>query len=260
MTPKLDKEIRDVRALLAALIQKTITAMRPYLKANERGKVWTVDDREEVVERMQYLAYATAPLADAMEDIYKKKGLTPGERGRALQIAQSLGLVSGVARKVTFDEMLRYDAKYPPKRGEKRKAGQEFVVLTYAEVMLWIRRPLAGMFYLTGDTHVRVIRLTAAQAREFYNPKNRFRMQLELEEQARELAERTGNFVEVEVPDPDDPKNPDEVSVVADASPHAATVRKEMMLASRRAKRARMNPRPADYDVLLGMYSIRRPG
>ena len=262
MTPKLDTEIRDVRAGLAALTQRTISRMRPYLRADERGKRWTVDDREEVVARMQYLAYAAGPLADRMEAVYKskgKRGLTAGERGRALQITQALGIATGMAAQVTFDAMLEKDAKYPRKKSGDKDGGQAYAVYTYAMVMLWLRRALAGMFYLTGDVHVRVIRLTPAQAEEFFDPKNRLRMQQQLEEKARQLAEDTGNFVEVEVPDPSDPKNRDKMSVVADASPHAATVRKELVLASRRAKRARNNPSRPDYDVLLGLYQIRHP-
>ena len=244
MGPKGKEYIRtEVRPKLAGAIHHAITQMQPLLEKDERGKRWSETERFDATDEIEVLMVTVATCADALDRLPDKTRLSRVDQDRYLRAFHGMNGAVGIGRKMTPAEMMRLDAKKPG-------AGQQWFVAMFRQLLIVLRHALAALFYLVNDARIKTVKLTEQQTDNLrYGPENvQIVVREAFEQQARELAVRTGRFVEVIATDGE---------VVFDASPHASTIRREMALSERKAREAYpyvANPRLKDYDVLISLY------
>lgn len=234
---------REVRPRLAGAIHHCITALAPLLEAHERGKTWSEAQRFAAVDEIDVLMATVASAATKLDELPEKGKLSRVDKQRFTRAFNGMAGAVRMGRELSIEKMVALDKK-------RARAGQSYFVALLRELMLVLRHALAALFYLVNDATMLTIRLDKKTTNDYRYGSEGAKAGIEanFEAAARHKAVESGSFVEVIAYDGE---------VLYDASPHAATIRREMGLAERREKKAwpyAANPRRKDYDVLIELY------
>jgi len=255
--------IRDVRAKVAAAIQHNISQMEPLVEADLRGKKWSSVDRFDAVEAVDEMMDVVAMAGKHLATLKRKGVMKKTEQERLYKVTLAFQTAVKLANEMTVQRMVSWDEKRAKAlekraraRAERKKEelvppdGQAWFMVLYRSLMKALRRSLAAMFYLTNDAKLKAVHLSKKDTDDlrYGSAGVQAAVMANYEHKAHQLADKTGQFVEVFAYDGE---------LLYDISPHPATVRKELGVVARKEKRAYpfvANAAVKDYNVLADLY------
>lgn len=219
--------IRQLRLQLGDALRRSHDALAPLMLMVEQGYRWEQDEMVTALEAADDLEQ-TAAAVDRAVGSFDAKGLRQQSKTRLREARLFLGKGVTTLQSIDGEDMVALAHRWEEEGLGVDKAHEAYFLTRFTTAMRILRLGWNKLFYATQGPSVRRIKLTLRQTSAYYDPMSGIRESVQ--DQARELAEKSSRYVEVIDADGD-------VAFVAQPSSTARAI--EEATARKRARKPR---------------------